>query len=1062
MTGIPAGLTKNTDLSKQFELFASKLDVLIETLGGQTDDGKSTIAPDTHQKDRKGGGLKELLTGGIDLKGLLGGQDFLKGLLGGDDGPLASLLGGKSGSSKQPKIKAKERPTTHEMLALPAESSMGFLLLYWKLDEIGKNLKGGNEDKDAKGKKGLGSFFKGLLEGAAGLALLAGALILFAGAIGIFSLIGPAGWVSALFGMGMFALFVMGAVALAKSVKGEMKNFVELTLGILLLTGSLLLFGLAIHVMAGILPIIPAAIAGLGLFYLFVQGMKRIALSLGEKDMENFVQFGIGIAIMTGSIILFGVALEVLKLTLNSLGPAIPGLVLFGIFVRGMTGVAREIMEPQVKQFIDFGIGVAIMTGTLILFGLALDVLKTTWNNLGAAIPGLLLFGLFIFGIKQLASSITMKDVLALTVFDIVADLFIVSMMLWVGAIDVLGSIPLGKLVTGILILGLSVLVLAAVASVAEAMLELMPGLIVLSIGFAAFSLAMMLWSHALDDLSKITLPQLGEAALVIGASVALLAATSLMATGMILLMPGLVLFSLGIMTFSEAMDKFANVIIKVGSIGRDKVDLGLDGMNRMMTFITNPRYDKSAPVSASNSPGVIQLLSSLGPFEMLSIVGFRLALGPLADVLDKLSTSVSRIARIGNPAVINAAVVGMGKIIDFLVSTTNKFAALAGTGGIPIPFLTKSLPDSIKDFGGALLPFTDVMLKITSVIQSIKDVGPEAEKIAAPKGPLDKIVAFLIATAKTFSGVDTSGMGHFLWFDNKFDTFNKSMVPLINLLDTVVDVIKKVDGISPDQATKNIGGIVAFLSNASKLTSTSIDGGKFNDLNNAMGPLNGAISTLSSIVSKLNGMGNVSGAQGILSTLLDMVQMVAGAATSGLKDSLSRFKDGLSMLGEGVEYFSNKLQKTNPTALSGIAESLKRIADIKFDMQFGPLLELLKHTDDMDKAAMSLERMSRALQPPMLMVADQLSASLAAGQANGSRSDVSGKAGAGTNSSRVIETAVVGMYDLLKKWDDAQSAQTGPQQQQQSGPTLVPITVLARSQNGQILPSTNGMSWKG
>ena len=163
---------------------------------------------------------------------------------GGDDdrSPLKTVMDDfmESAGLGGPKQSAKLKPQPNHLMKVDPTMGLGFLLLYWKLDEISQKIGDGDNKKKKSG--GIGSLFKGLLAGAAGLMLLAVALILFAGALILFGIVK---WDAALKGMLAFALFVAGCVIIAKKVKQNLADFATFAVGVAILATGLLIFSFA-------------------------------------------------------------------------------------------------------------------------------------------------------------------------------------------------------------------------------------------------------------------------------------------------------------------------------------------------------------------------------------------------------------------------------------------------------------------------------------------------------------------------------------------------------------------------------------------------------------------------------------------------------------------------------------------------------------------------------------------------------------------------------------------------------------------------------------------------
>jgi hypothetical protein len=247
---------------------------------------------------------------------------------------VSGILPGMTGEN----IDAKLKPTTNDLLKLDGKDALGYLLLYWKLDEIHQGLKAKKGEKSSSGDDGsaglgglgvVGKIFKTLAAGAGGILAFAGALLIFTGALVLFQLVS---WSDALIGMGMFAAFIGGAYFLAKGLeeaKAE-KTFIQFGLVALLLSGSFLVFSVALIVASKVGLQAVAAIPTLALFAGFIWGAKILAEQM-KASLKDFMFFAIGAAILSASIMVFSLSLIVAAATLPFVLKALPVLGLFAL-----------------------------------------------------------------------------------------------------------------------------------------------------------------------------------------------------------------------------------------------------------------------------------------------------------------------------------------------------------------------------------------------------------------------------------------------------------------------------------------------------------------------------------------------------------------------------------------------------------------------------------------------------------------------------------------------------------------------------------------------------------
>jgi hypothetical protein len=303
---------------------------------------------------------------------------------------------------------------------------------------------------------------------------------------------------------------------------------------------------------------------------------------------------------------------------------------------------------------------------------------------------------------------------------------------------------------------------------------------------------------------------------------------------------------------------------------------------------------------------------------------------------------------------------------------------------------------------------------------------------------------------------------------------FGEAMLPFADAMDKLTDVIQKVISVGGrvGEAIPAMIQILKFMKDAQGMVGGVGDHGLFSDsafetFNKATKPFSESMNSLSGILMKVSGMdSNADKGVTVLGKIKNMLAAAGGAVAAGFdENSMNNFKNALGRLGEGVELWNTRINKSNPTMMSGIAESLQRIADIKFTANFDPLLQLLNRTDDMNKAAMSLERMQKALQAPSADLSNMISGAITQATAalnGGTNANTNGAAGANGRNVNV-DNAVLRMASLMEKWDRAQD--TAPQEQQSStnsgAPQIIPIPVFALA-NAQKTPFPASGSWNG
>ena len=344
--------------------------------------------------------------------------DILNELLSGQQNEAAEMLASPASKTSK-KQTATTKPSGIDVLKdLSASDGLGFVALWWKLDEIHETMKGGGQGGEKK-KGSVGDIFKGLLEGASGIALLAVALVVFAGALSLFQFIE---WPSALIGMVSFSIFTIGFIQIAKKIGKSVDDFIAMTIG----AGFM---SVAIGVFAGALILMKfiewgPALAGLGLFGLFTLGMLGVALLVNENT-KNFLQFAVGSTVMAGALLAFSVSIMFSSWLMKAVdvGGAFEAIGFFTLFTLGNLAVATLVSE-NTGNFVQFALGSIAMAGALAVFSLSLAISSMIFSgkpgditiggenhkilgvDIGGAIEALIFFGVFIAGMVAVSHTL--------------------------------------------------------------------------------------------------------------------------------------------------------------------------------------------------------------------------------------------------------------------------------------------------------------------------------------------------------------------------------------------------------------------------------------------------------------------------------------------------------------------------------------------------------------------------------------------------------------------------------------------------------------------------------
>lgn len=699
--------------------------------------GPSSPAMDTLSEYQKG--IYDVLTGKEDDKGTLGWmfnglQDALEDLqdsfadglpgadfLAGTGGGAAGALGGGGGTgfpSKPIPNVTKERPTIQDMVKLPAEFSMGYLLLYWKLDEMHKDQKSSSAAKETGG--GIGGFFSNLLKGAEGIALIAIGLIAFAGAMFLFQFVK---WDPALLGLVAFGLFVVGMVLIAKTLGNNLKDFEKFSIGILLMTAGIILFNVAVWISAKIHPYLGPALETIAMFSIFV-GLMVVVASLLGNELGNFTKFALGVLVMTGAIILFDIAIFITSMIRPFIPGAMEGLVLFGEFVAA-AAILALVLGSLIEPFVLMAVGVILLDVALLLFGLVI----TQYSKLLPKIPDA---KTAIIASGELLAEIAIMALLAIPllipVVALAASLILISaaFLLWGAALSILNLLhPL--LPGGRTAIQESFGLLGELSMMSLLALVVLIPVVAFAAGIIVISAAFMLWAAALAVMGLVS--GLVPAGLKgIGDSLGLLTLLGVMSLGAILVLIPVAAFAAGIVVISAAFILWGVALGVLGALS-PLIPKGLQGIQDSMGVL-----------------GQIALASVLGLAVLIPVVAFAagvavisaafLLWGAALAVIGKIDSlpaqdSIRRILdtfRLISQSITSETSAGVTRFAKNLTEVGYGLQALmsSNTQGFPafVDSLTKLSTVNIGDTFKPLIDLTTHQKEIDNLAQSLERIS--------------------------------------------------------------------------------------------------------------------------------------------------------------------------------------------------------------------------------------------------------------------------------------------------------------------------------------------------
>jgi hypothetical protein len=319
-------------------------------------------------------------------------------------------------------------------------------------------------------------------------------------------------------------------------------------------------------------------------------------------------------------------------------------------------------------------------------------------------------------------------------------------------------------------------------------------------------------------------------------------------------------------------------------------------------------------------------------------------------------------------------------------------------------------------------------MLNFTQVVAQVAEMNGRVDK--AQKG-LDLMFQFLVG-GEDYKGTSVLSIvdafnndGFFSWMkkslSKQLKEFGEGLAPFSASMLDFSKVISEVAALSAPtivSATSNLGKMSEFLETTGKsISSRNIDKGAMENFSESIQPLSEGLLGFFAMVGDLSDGNKLSQFKDMQSTLTNVVSVLNSAGSAGAGagrlSNIKSFTASLKQLGLGLDAFSEGKTSAEADVLSSIADSLDKIANISFSGTFDPLIKLLDRTKDMASLALALGD-----------VGDVLSkksggfGKLAA--EGGTKSEIKeDDYKAIENSNPVLTEAVVGMYELMRKWDE-------------------------------------------
>lgn len=665
-----------------------------------------------------------------------------------------------------------------DLKSLSVSNGLGFVALWWKLDEISNKLPDDNKKKKSNGLSGI---FKGLLEGAAGIALLAVALIVFAGAMLVFNFVQ---WGPAMLGLVAFGIFTAGMVLIAKKLGKEVGTFGQFAIASILMSASLGVFAISLLIASNVFtgkethigpltigPIsLVGALAALGTFAVFITGVAIISRLMSKED-KDFVGFAKASFILAGALAAFAVGLYIAAAIMSGdkIGPLppiktqgiLPALALFGVFILGFAVISR-IANSENSSFMEFAKSSILMSASLVTFAVALYITsaiissqdikdgngKTIMSGfkMNAAISGLVLFAAFITGMIAL-SALANNFAPNFGEFAVTTLLLIGSLVLFAGALAIMSAV-LGGGGTNEFKVGNHSF------SIPKSNLLLAIAGVALFVGFI-FSMAV------LGTVAEASIPAIGSLAVASVVMCVALAAFGVALTLTILALSG------GEATLMGKKWNFG----KAGTLAR--IGQAIAGLALMVGFMAafagiGVAAGIALPFALITSAAFLAITAAMIPMSM--------ALG-LATLIGTKGGKMEFAGKVYSiPAVsVDNLKLGLGMMTTFI----KEFAK--------IPFLTAQKASKEAKVLNPIIDTMDNLIKVLKHASSMKTIPDIPVSIF---DPVLHVIDALEYTAKTMDKKSAKTL----------KLITESMIPIINAMDKLLDVVDKAANLKGKQ----------------------------------------------------------------------------------------------------------------------------------------------------------------------------------------------------------------------------------------------------------------------
>lgn len=733
-----------------------------------------------------------------------------------------------------------------------------------------------------------------------------------------------------------------------------------------------------------------------------------------------------GLALLAVSLIVFAGAMTLFGSI--DWAPALAGLVSFGLFVTFMVAAAKELGD-QIPQFIKFGLGVAILTGGLFLFAGAIKVMKLILPDIIEAIPGFVLFGAFVLGAVALANAITVG---APAFLAMSAGVLLLSVGLIAFSLAVKLMAGIGEFIGPATVNMLASLGIVATAALIAPILGFAGPL--WAAGGVTFLVGALAWTGALAALA------LGS--LLIAAATKTMVESLGIATMAVVLIPAVVL--------AGTLFAPAAILLSAGFVawGLALLTLGAAG-------VALPNARKTMQESKSFLALAFDVIEDFSIIKAVKLAGFSVALGVFSASMLSFALAMKEMSKISENMPFAQA--GLAAMMAFL------------SGVVTLADHTeKSVFKKVKAFGDSVEPISTALL---SFITAMKSAATLKDGVEPAKQGIRSAMELLIGDGREGSplykqsivALIESGPNAF----KKVKAFGESMSPFSSALGEFVKVLKEVSSISRDSienAVSSIGRIISFFGEVSKMIETSATKAS----KSAMEKFKVAVDDFAKgFESFMTMASNIGSKEKLLEPLsravasgLDVLKKVTDSPVN--EKSVKNWVSGLGDISKGLDQLLKTGRDTSIiTMLPGLVSQLDKIAGVNLSNTFTPLNDLLKKKDDLDKMTKSLEKMANVMKSQGGMALANF-----AGNIGANPEDIKSSAPSKLPSSATINDMVRAIYELMSKWDrmapGTVATTAGSGAQGPSGFTAFVPVFAAANASGSAIPNGSALPYSG